>query len=679
MALVTPIALPTAAFDATEEHLFYFQANGGDQVTSNTLIVKNSEDVIVSTTESQYSNYNILPANTLENGKQYTFYIITHSTIGGTTIDSSPSNVVQFFCYTTPILEVVDTTTSGFIYSSDYDFQVSYTQNEGELLKEAICLLYDYDGDIIDSKRIDASTVVSGSSIFVNFSGMIDGERYSVIARGITVNETEIESNKLEFLVKYKTSSTYFEVKAENDCENGRVVLTSNLSLIDGVSSSTPIYIDDNSKILLENGDWVEWDENYNLYSNQLTMLKWWTPVQLGRTMLFESINGANKIEFDLKRDYENVCDYVEANVYENGILIATTQSNKVPPLNNTSRLLTYIAVDGENVLLQLNVLSQDNNAVEANTTNSNLQYNRLSDLQFSPIISSTATRSVTTTYTNDDIGVGFQVKRVRIMNSIVDQFYVSNDPTFEFTTTLPPWGIDTVLRPTFSGNLSAGNVDFSIEEVDTLRVKRREFNTLKWFTVYEKQITTYADLKIVFWDTFIKSGKVYEYVVIPVLNDIEGNYNNQTSVLTKFNGFFISDKDQSMSLYSGVTYPNRIVTKKIGILEPYGKKFPKIVTNGDINYQTLTITGNILDPDDLSNLSRANITKECIKWDKFLTNGNTKFIKDWNGNVWIASVTTPPSYSYGATVLIPSVTFTVTEQGDYDDPDVYVDNGFVG
>lgn len=680
MALITPIALTTPAFDATQEHTFYFQSNGGDQVTSNTITIVDNDTSKTFTNVSYYSNINTLPANTLTNGHNYTFHINTHNTIGGVTNTSQDSNSVLFYCYTTPQLSIADPTHGGILYSADYDFEVTYTQTEGELLKEAIGYLYDGDGDVIDTKKVDISDFISGVTKIVNFGGMIDGEQYSVNVKAITVNETIVESNRISFIVRYDSSSTYFNIKAENDCKNGRVIVTSNLSLIDGHSSSTPIFIDNNTKILLTSNDWVEWDENYSLYSNHLALLKWWTPVQLGKTMVFESTNGYNRIEFYLRRDYENVCDYVEAKVFEGDTLIADTESNRVPPLNNTSQLITYMHADDDNYEIQLNVLSQTTNKVESNTTNSNLQYNRLSDFQYSPTVQASSTNSGSTTLVvpNSDIGMGFQVKRIRVMNAIIDQMYISNNPSFQYTTTLPQWGVDTVLRPTFNGNILAGNVDFSINELDHLRIKRREKNTLKWSMIYQKKITTYSDLLITHFDSFVKSGKVYEYVVLPVLDEVEGNYNNITEVLTRFDGFFISDNSTNMVLYSGVTYPNRILNQEISILTPYGKKYPKIIHNGTSNYQSLSITGNILDPDNLSNLNRNNITREAIKWDKFLTNGKTKFIKDWNGNVWIASVTTPPSYSYSATNLIPSINFTVTEQGDYSDPNVYLENGLV-
>ena len=47
MGMVRPTALTVNAFDATSVHTFYFTSSGGNQITSNKIVIRNNASYIV--------------------------------------------------------------------------------------------------------------------------------------------------------------------------------------------------------------------------------------------------------------------------------------------------------------------------------------------------------------------------------------------------------------------------------------------------------------------------------------------------------------------------------------------------------------------------------------------------------------------------------------------------------
>ena len=84
MALTTPILYTVNAFDATQAQVFYFNVLGGNQVTANTLTIKNNAtlSIVYSATQTTFKFEHILPANTLTNGTYYQATLTTKDAQG---------------------------------------------------------------------------------------------------------------------------------------------------------------------------------------------------------------------------------------------------------------------------------------------------------------------------------------------------------------------------------------------------------------------------------------------------------------------------------------------------------------------------------------------------------------------------------------------------------------------
>ena len=142
-----------------------------------------------------------------------------------------------------------------------------------------------------------------------------------------------------------------------------------------------------------------------------------------------------------------------------------------------------------------------------------------LSADELSPTLSSSAVENITT---------------VTVSNAYYDDVYITENTDYELSSSIPAdWDFDTVMHATYDKNLSAGNVDFTFEEIKDsyLIIRRRISDTFNWITLQAYLIEERDDLNIKFTDYTAAPGTEYEYAAIPVLQGFEGSY--YTSIVT--------------------------------------------------------------------------------------------------------------------------------------------------
>lgn len=243
MSLVRPIALSMDAFDAKKNQTFYFSVNGGDQVVRNKLTIRDNETnvIVYEVTKSTYNFEHMVGANTLENGRYYNFYFNTYNTQGDVSVNS---NVIQFYCYSTPTLELTNIPIDGIIKNNYYTFQATYRQLEGQYVNELRFYLYDeFENIVAYSEPYQDKT---GSSVFMvshTFNGFENNRKYKINVIAKSVDGMVTESGYNDFVAKYVVPKTYSLIELENDCEDGCVRLKSNIVVIDGETKNIPVYV----------------------------------------------------------------------------------------------------------------------------------------------------------------------------------------------------------------------------------------------------------------------------------------------------------------------------------------------------------------------------------------------------------------------------------------------------
>ena len=273
-------------------------------------------------------------------------------------------------------------------------------------------------------------------------------------------------------------------------------------------------------------------------------------------------------------------------------------------------------------------------------------------------------------------------INYTRVQNGIFDHFNVSKNAEFDYSSIIPTkWDVNTIMDANFEGNILAGNVAVMAANVTSVRVKRRVKGTFEWTTIREIPVTKPEDLSFVITDNLNAYNVEYEYAWVPMTNDVEGNYTIE-SILSQFQGVFICDVNNIFKLQAGVEYNNNDANQQVGVFQPYNRKYPVIVSNSLINYQTGTISSWVLPEDfeDSKSLDRFEITKEKEAILKFLMNKKPKIIKDTNGNNWLVYFTGNPSMSYNNNYGqgMVKVNAEWAEVGDPNDKTDLYENGLI-
>lgn len=648
-------------------------------------------------------------------------------------IDSAESNPTLFRTYQTPILQftnlplpVEDVST---IQMANYTFNCQYTQSEGELLSSLYFYMYDYNHTLINtSKLYTADDAInpnpspqSGMMFEYTYQGFVDDTDYYIKAVVTTVNNTvsEIES---KIHIDYTYDSGYFNIKATNFANGGYVEVVNNITEIDGevYNSNDELvdptyYVDD--YIVLTN-DTLYFNNGYQIPINGFAKQKWWLPVLLGETTKFSNDTG-QYLTLELKRGvYNGTCyDYIEVTQHDN-MTVRKKTSNLLPALNQLVQLTTYLRINNNTIDIELLradntsyvLWNGDSNIVldgfptnliwsgeSGDITNvpqsyididmgiSNIDWDRLTNMFWG--IEGEANREPLAPdliqYDDDAIVSQSSYTHTSLKNAIINEFYVTRNLTQGALTEFPQWDNATLMLCDFNNNITAGNVTWLLSSIDGVKLKRKlsRDTTNNWITLFKKDVYNAYDLAFDYRDYYVPSNDKYTYAMVPCAGNDEQSY-FYTEIETKFNGLFISDRNQTMKLYSNYGISTAQDNILVGLLQPYKSHYPIINKNPYVKYRTVTLEGDVLglnynaDEDnciqtnfELTEQTRLDIVFEADKWSEFLCNGKTKIIRDWNGNVIMAQVTVPPTRTYDKISgnSKPTMSFGVTEVGKFD------------
>ena len=273
-------------------------------------------------------------------------------------------------------------------------------------------------------------------------------------------------------------------------------------------------------------------------------------------------------------------------------------------------------------------------------------------------------------------------ITNTQLQNGIFDHFNVTKDIKFDYNTIIPvDWDINTIMNADFNGDASAGNVKSIAGDITSVRIKRRIKGAFDWITIREIIINEPEDLSFIITDNLNGYNIEYEYAFVPVMENIEGNYIIE-SILSKFEGIFICDIESIFKLRAGVEYNNNTSNQQVGVFQPYNRKFPVIISNSIMNYQTGSIGGWVLPEsfEEQHQINRSDIVKEKENLLHFLMNKKPKIIKDMNGNNWLVFFTGNPALSYvndyGQGMVKISAEWT--EVGDSNDKNDLYENGLI-
>ena len=711
MSLVNPIALQKVAFDATNNEIFYFTSNGGDQVVKNRLTIRRQSDnsIVYQTTVETFLFQHTLPSGTLTNGTYYNYFFNTYDVSDNM---SANSNVVAFYCYTTPTITFTNYPSTNIINNASCEFAVAYDQTEDELLDYLTYYLYDSNGNEISNSGELRSALTPPLAFTHTFSGFEDSETYKIQIKAISVNGTIVLSELKTFSSSYYYPEIFSLLTVENLCHDGIMRVKSNAISIEGETNYTPtLYY---SKIEDEENapNYIMWDEWYTISEDMIISTwaegytldlrgagsnvlfddgfsidgdfefqLWGTPNRLGELCrLNSSTVGANPFIISLKRGIPygetTVKDWIEI-TDEDGLLY--DYSNYVDPLTYEAYVSIWIKKISNTYTITLDAISRGlTQTISFGNNPSTVEWNLLTDFNWS---NESYSILPNIPKIHGDISGISPFSQITIQNMNVDNMDATSDTSRMYSRNFPTWDYYTKINCDFNGNLNGGNVSMLLSTLEGIKVKRRVSGTFDWTTLYFSVAITEGALSFIYDDKYCPSGLHFDYAVVPVLTgSVEGEYIISGNNLSTFDGCFICDKDNIFKLYNACSYPTITNSLTAGILTPIGRRYPILVYNTDNDFESGTFSGNLLgyNFEDTRQIDRADVQDELNDYRVFLKNRKAKILKDWNGKIQLIGVTGAISETPDLTSGKTNVNFAWVEQGQYDDQSDLYNNGLV-
>lgn len=277
--------------------------------------------------------------------------------------------------------------------------------------------------------------------------------------------------------------------------------------------------------------------------------------------------------------------------------------------------------------------------------------------------------------YTPSDVK---NIQSVELQNGIYDRLHIDTNTSKDYTTDIPEdWEYSTIFDAHFDGNLSAGNVNFILNEVNSLLIKREEDGTGKWITLFEVPINEESDFAFVKLDKTVRANTKYNYALIPVIAGQEGEM-NISSILCEFEGIFIMEKDVTYHALANISMTMQKNRPSVTV-NTIDRKYPYVVTNGNNNYTSgstsATFIKTVKDDYDWQWYDSYKYREDLYN---FLCDGNPKILKHFDGRMYLISIIDNPTQNEAASNYFPVTTFNWVEIGDAENTDDLYNNNII-
>jgi len=258
-------------------------------------------------------------------------------------------------------------------------------------------------------------------------------------------------------------------------------------------------------------------------------------------------------------------------------------------------------------------------------------------------------------------------ITTVKIENGIFDQIHITEDTSATTSPLSYDWDYNTVLSCSFENTLEAGNIGYSLSEIDALVIKRRKVGKFDWVALYKKDISAVDDLSFIFVDKTAQSNQEYEYCIVPLMSgdSSEGEYNINT-VTSSFDGLFLIGSDNTFNTILDTEITGIKRNKTSSVQATLGRKYPYVISNGSSNYLTGKATGTFIE-----------FIESTCSWDidngwryrqdlmDFLTDGTQKILKYHDGRIWLVNIESDPSEDPDGHEQHVKTSFEFVETGD--------------
>lgn len=269
-------------------------------------------------------------------------------------------------------------------------------------------------------------------------------------------------------------------------------------------------------------------------------------------------------------------------------------------------------------------------------------------------------------------------ISRTKLSNTIVGEMYATKDILLKFNWNIPTsWDKNTMLHAKYEKSLHAGNIEYSTSFVSSVKIKKRFVGDFEWQTIYEQPVTKNDDFKIEFYDFYEPTGREIEYAYVIVNKGIDEE-SAKAVVKSEFHSYFICGQNgESYPMIANVSNEYSY-QRESQVIKTHGSKYPYVNNYGDTQYYGGTMTVSFFQFDEYCNLDAENAWKYRNAIDKFLTDGNPKIIKSFEGDIWMVNIVNGVRRTNSGHYQLVDQSFEWAEAGNpYSMKDLY-ENGFI-
>jgi len=262
----------------------------------------------------------------------------------------------------------------------------------------------------------------------------------------------------------------------------------------------------------------------------------------------------------------------------------------------------------------------------------------------------------------------------IKISDAIFDELFISRNPAYDMGD--KKWDFDVVFWAKFQFNLLAGNIMESLDDITSVRIKRRRADTYDWITLLEIPFTDIESINFEHFDRYVAAGEEYEYTIIFMTNTTEGVYKTNR-ITPRFDGLFVLDRDYIFYSMMEHYIPQIEQNHAAGIIPTIEKVYPFSISNSANNYTSGSVSGIFAEIEDceIDFQGMYKYQKGFLKW---LADGRPKFLKYYNGETWMITVHDNPRRAQEVNTEKYTVSFSWTEIGDAESEADLLLNGFI-
>jgi hypothetical protein len=249
------------------------------------------------------------------------------------------------------------------------------------------------------------------------------------------------------------------------------------------------------------------------------------------------------------------------------------------------------------------------------------------------------------------------------------DEVYVNLDVTTPSNTAKPTiWTVTTIMDSKFTGDLDGGSIGAEGFKITSIQLYRSIYGTGKWDAVgqfkYDEEFNMYD-----YVDRYVQNGAVYQYAIVPVANEVQGDKLISDRVGASYEGIFITDKKENRRFDYDISLGEVVYNTTSALNQPLNSGFP-IVTFGQSKYRSGNLSVLPLSDDTIA-LAGSGVDKlaEQInrqEWLDFINNGRAKVLRMDNGVLMlIVTQNATASHKEGMLKDLASLTFDYVEVGE--------------